>query len=229
MPEEAGPHPEASATPPPGFDRFTVGLVGGVLFALLGFVWLVSQIEPPTAPEVGEGATVLPDPIVLPDFSLLDQDGRSFTRSDLEGQWSLLFFGYSYCPDVCPVVLSELARVQGVLREDPEAGALPQVYFVSVDPARDTPERLREYVPFFDPAFRGLTGTPDEIAVLTRPLGVYHQAREPGERGDYLVDHSSKLWLIDPRGRYRALLDDPHDPRPFLELLGRIRALGVSG
>jgi len=230
MTEANRPDPATDVRESKRLDVFSVALIFATLVALLAFGWLLSRIDPSRAPEVGEGAIVLPEPIPLPDFSLVDHDGRPFERGDLEGQWSLLFFGYSSCPDVCPFVLSELVRVKNAWEERSAEGELPQIIFVSVDPKRDTPERLREYVPFFDTTFRGVSGPKDELAELTRKLGVYYDIRseDGGEDAgkDYLVDHSAKLWLIDPQARYFALLDDPHEPGPFVELIERIHALG---
>lgn len=216
----------AGAGAPSGRDPFVPILIGGLVLAVAGFAWLLARIEPPLRLDVGEGATVLAEPIPLPAFELVDHTGRRFDRASLEGRWSLLFFGYSHCPDVCPFVLGQLARVRQAWPEEAPA-AMPRVVFVSVDPARDPPERLADWVPFFDAGFAGVTGPADQIERLTRPLGVFHAIREQegGATGDYLVDHAAKLWLIDPQGRFRAVLDDPHEPEPFIALLGRIRAL----
>ena len=203
-----------------------IGLLLAVILGIAGFGLYLSKIAPPAPPELGDGATLLPEPLPLPDFQLVDHDGRPFERRDFEGRWSLVFFGYSSCPDVCPFVLGQLAQVKRRWSASGLDTEMPRVVFVSVDPDRDSPERLREYVPFFDAGFRGVSGTTDEIDALTRALGVFYALRREAENdGDYLVDHAAKLWLIDPEARLAAVLDDPHEPDPFIQLIERIRAL----
>ena len=222
----------SSAPSPSGGDRsgrtdpFMVGLFVVLIVGIAAFGWMLSRIEPATAPEVGPGATVLPEPIPLPEFRLVDHEGRPFERPDFEGDWSLVFFGYSACPDVCPFVLGQLVQVKRSWPTGDEAGPMPRVVFISVDPDRDSPERLREYVPFFDVDFRGVSGPTREIDTLTKELGVFYALRRADEQEtDYLVDHAAKLWLIDPQARLAAILDDPHEPAPFIDLIERIRAL----
>jgi len=190
--------------------------VGTLAFA--AYVW---ELAPPAAPNVGEGARVLPVPLAIEDFALVDHEGAPFDRSRLEGHWSVLFFGYTYCPDICPLTLQRLAAVQPLLAED----GIPsqQVVFVSVDPDRDR-ERIREYIAYFDPSFIAATGDPAQIERLARSVGAFHEkARQEGD--DYLINHSSVLFLVDPSAKLRAVLEDPHDPQEYVELLARVQSL----
>lgn len=145
----------------------------------------------------------------LPDFSLIDQRGQAYRPAELRGHWSLLFFGYTNCPDFCPTTLATLADMEKRLRA---AGAplRPQVVFVSVDAKRDTPEELARYVPYFDPEFIGLTA-PDQATIeeLARRLGVAVVLERPNAEGGYTVDHSGAIFVIDPNGRLAALLTGP--------------------
>lgn len=146
-------------------------------------------------------AQAFPEARKLSEFQLQTADGRSFERSDLEGQWSLIFFGFTNCPDICPDTLALLARSMDELRmmgrED-----LPQVIFVSVDPARDQGEQLADYVNWFDEAFTGVTGPEDQIESLTRQLGsVYYREDPDPDTGFYNVDHSASVLIIDPEAR----------------------------
>lgn len=136
-------------------------------------------------------------------FSLVDQDGRVVSQDVLKGRWSVVFFGFTYCPDVCPTTLQSLALAREQL--GPRAKDL-QVVFISVDPQRDRPAQLKAYLA--DPAFPkgtiGLTGTPDQVAAAARAYRVYF--RKSGEGEAYLVDHSTAAYLMDPRGRFDRIL-----------------------
>jgi protein SCO1/2 len=196
-----------------------------------GFVWLLVAAAPPAAPVVGEAAEVLRVARPLPDFALRDQHGRPFDRARLTGHWSFVFFGYTFCPDVCPNTLGTLARVHALL-DDAGTGADVQFVFVSVDPQRDTPERLAAYLPYFDDSFLGATGDAGEIERLTGTLGVVHRRGEDaGARagaaadGDYLVDHTAAVLLVDPQARLVARIDHPEDPEAMAAAFGRLRTL----
>jgi len=144
----------------------------------------------------------------LPDFSLIDQRGRTFGSADLRGHWSLLFFGYTNCPDFCPTTLTTLAAMQKRLRAD-KAQVLPQVIFVSVDAKRDTPAQLAKYVPNFDPGFIGLTAADQPgIEAVAKKFGVA-VAILPMPDGNYAVDHSGAIFVLDPAGRLTAILSGP--------------------
>ena len=185
-----------------------LALLVGILSAAAGVsLWLLLQ-------ERGQAQTaaliVLPEPRQLSDFSLVDQDGQPFRRQDLEGRWTLVFFGFTYCPDVCPSTLYDLQTVQAALGGgDP---ARHQVLFVSVDPERDTPERIREYLGFFDPAFLGVTGTHEELEPFARQMSVAYriEEHEPGA-AQYSVDHTASILLVEPSGRLHGVFPAPHD------------------
>ncbi len=144
----------------------------------------------------------------LPDFSLIDQQGRPFGPANLRGHWSMMFFGYTNCPDFCPTTLTTLAALEKRLRA--VSGAVrPQVIFVSVDAKRDTPQQLAKYVPYFDPEFLGVTAA-DQPAIQTiaRKLGV-GVIITPAADGGYTVDHSGAIFVLDPEGRLAAILTGP--------------------
>jgi protein SCO1 len=144
----------------------------------------------------------------LPDFSLIDAQGRSFGAANLLGNWSLMFFGYTNCPDFCPTTLTTLAAMNKRLRAA-HAAVLPQVIFVSVDAKRDTPAQLSKYVPYFDPAFIGLTAADQpSIEAFARQMGV-GVIIEPAKDGNYTVDHSGFIFVFDPAGKLTAILTGP--------------------
>jgi protein SCO1/2 len=163
-----------------------------------------SRLLPP--PEIG--GYVLDDPRELPPFELVDGEGLPFRSTDFEGHWSFVYFGYTYCPDVCPLAMVELASLKALLEARADAPSA-EYYLVSVDPARDTPERIGEYVRYFDPGFHGLTGPLAEIDKFARAAAVVYVIPDAAEGESYLVGHSSSMTLIDPAGRIHAIFTPP--------------------
>jgi len=131
-------------------------------------------------------------------FELVDHAGRQRTDADFRGTWLLIYFGFTYCPGVCPTDLLEMALAIDQLGK---AGEGVQPLFITVDPARDTAEHLAHYVGSFHPRLIGLTGTPEQIQRVARAYKVYY-AKSPADSPDYVVDHSSFIYLVDPTGRY---------------------------
>ncbi|MES1944287.1 Sco1/SenC family electron transport protein [Salinisphaera sp. PC39] len=157
-----------------------------------------------------EAATVLSEPRPLPEVQLVSAAGEPFGTDRLTGDWHLLFFGFTHCPDVCPNTLGLLAGVRETMAA--RGDAPPKVVLVSVDPRRDDPEALRAYLDYFDPAFVGVTGPRAEIERLTAALYVPFRYVGDVEAGDYTVDHSGALVLVDPEARAVAYFSPPHDP-----------------
>ncbi len=178
-------------------------LLAAALCAGLAGFWLARQLDRP-APQLASG-TWLPQSKAVIDFRLTDTSGRSFTRHDLAGAPTLVFFGFTHCPDVCPTTLAQLAQVRR------RAGIAPlRVLFISVDPQRDTPPALGQYVHAFDPQFRGLTGDPATIARLAANFGVaVNRVELPG--GDYTMDHSAVVFLLDDSAHIVAIFTPPFD------------------
>lgn len=138
-------------------------------------------------------------------FTLTDQDGKKVSWSDFSGKYRMLYFGYSYCPDICPLDLQKLMQGYRLFaKQAPDRAAKVQPIFISVDPARDTPQVLKKYVAAFDPHLIGLTGTPEEIAAVAKQFAVYY-AREGGGES-YLVNHSRSPYLMGPDGKPIAIL-----------------------
>lgn len=185
-----------------------VAIAGGMMFAR---VLLPGGGAAQTGMQAGLAkATLLTPARPLPQFALTDHTGAAFDPARLKNHWSLLFFGFTHCPDVCPTTLGVLAQTERLLADLP-AAQRPQVVLVSVDPQRDTPEQLASYVRFFSPSFVGVTGTQQAIDSLTRALGV-PVAISKSDNGDYSVDHSAAIFAIDPQGAWRALFSTPHVP-----------------
>jgi protein SCO1/2 len=157
-------------------------------------------------------ATVLDAPRPLPEFALVDEQGAAATREDLAGRWTLLFLGFTHCPDVCPMTLQVLGAAQRELGDlAPERR--PAVRFVTVDPERDTPARLADYLASFPGEIRGLTGEKAAITALAGAIGAA-AVRVPARDGsDYAMDHTAAIFLLDPQARITAVFTPPHDAR----------------
>lgn len=171
------------------------------------------------------GASVFESPREVPAFHLQDKNGQPFGRESLQGKWSFLFFGYTYCPDVCPTALSNFASVYDRLKaQKPSILDDTQFVFVSVDPERDTTARLKAYVEYYQPAFTAATGDPKELEAFSRAMGAVY-VKVPGEsEGSYLMDHSATVYLVDPKGRLKALFTAPQVPDQVFDALVSIRS-----
>ncbi len=175
------------------------GITGGAVFMHL------AMQEPRSLPQ---HATVLRDPVTLPQFSLSDHNGAPFGNESLRGRWSLMFFGFSNCPDICPATLTQLAIARNrVLHAN--GGEFPEIILVSVDPQRDSPEVMAAYVANFGEGITGVTGALEEIRKLTATLGVYFH-RTAGGDGHQSVEHSAAVMLINKSGDMSALFGAPH-------------------
>jgi protein SCO1 len=152
--------------------------------------------------------TLIEPPRPLPSFALTDQTGTPLGPERLKDRWTFVFFGFTHCPDICPIALSVLAQVEQSLADLP-AARRPQLLFVSVDPQRDTPPRMTEYLRTFAAPIVGATGEPSQVEVLTRHMAIPVAIRDGGE-GNYGVDHSGAIFLVDPNGGLRALFSTPH-------------------
>lgn len=186
-------------------------LVLGCAVAGATVAYLVTE-RPGAKPDTE--AVLLDTPRLVPEVELTDHHGEPWRPERLDGQWSLVFFGFTHCPDVCPETMTVMNRAHQQIRSTGD-NRPPAVLFVSVDPARDTPERLAEYVPYFNPAFLGLTGEPAAIQDLARSMAVPVPAEIPESppSEDYDVDHGASLSLVDPEGHIRAFFTPPHDPK----------------
>lgn len=169
----------------------SAGLLLGIALTLaVGFV-----LQPYTY----RGSLIDP-PIPAADFELTDQDGNPFRLSDQNGRVVVLFFGYTNCPDVCPVTLTEFKRLRQNLGKQAENVVF---VFITVDPERDTPERLKAHVANYDPAIRALTGSPETLQQVWQAYGVYQSKVELDSAVGYLVDHTSRTYVIDAQGNWR--------------------------
>ena len=183
--------------------QFIIAIALGLALAAGTFVAL--RMQAPSIPEFG---LVLPAPNPVPEFSLENQDGVPIDQTVFEGQWDLVFFGFTHCPDICPTTLQVLAAAKAALQETGQS-PLPRIVLVSVDPERDTPDVLKQYVDYFGADNLGVTGKLDEITKLTTGLGIYFE-KQPSDGANYAVDHSAAVLVINPDGGFEALFSGPH-------------------
>jgi protein SCO1/2 len=177
-----------------------------VVAMLAGF--FVAQRSANSVPQLTSG-TWFPQPRPIEDFTLTDEASQPFTLKDLQGRPTLVFFGFTHCPDVCPTTLAKLAQIA-------KGAAVPglRVLLVSVDPARDKPEQLQQYVHAFDPSFKGVTGEQAQIERIAKQFGVAI-ARVDLAGGEYTVDHSAAVFLLDTQGRRVAVFTPPFEIQPM--------------
>jgi protein SCO1/2 len=168
------------------------------------------------------GGVFFDKPRIFRDPVLIDQDGKPFSKQYFQGKWTFVFFGFTYCPDICPTTLGVLNKFYEELQKKHEADGV-QVLFVSIDPARDTPEKLREYTAYFNPAFRGVTGDHMDLIRFTADLNAGF-TKVPVEGGSYLMEHSGNLAVINPRGDYHGFFKPPFDPLRLYVAFNSVRA-----
>lgn len=182
---------------------------------------LNSERQLDSAELIDAGIVLLPQSRPLPELTLTGEDGQPVALDDLKGRWSLLFFGYTFCPDICPATLAELRQLRKLLPEETRARIQP--ILVSVDPERDTPEQLNKYLEYFGAGFRGLTGPLADIQTLANAVGIPFIPGDTSKK-DYSVDHSGNLVIIGPDGRQRGFIRAPLKTARLAELLPAVLA-----
>ena len=201
----------------------TIGALSLIIGVWLSQLFLSSSNDNKVPPDLD--ATVFPKARLLHSFNLTDHDGKPFNSETLKSHWSFLFFGFTNCPDVCPTTLKIMQSVWNDLPTKANETGHPKLYFVSVDPERDPLTTLKPYVTYFHPEFVGVTGKLDEIDKLTNQIGILYgyDEKEDDKDKEYIVNHSSQLILVDPRGRMRAVISPPHDAKMINHILQRVR------
>lgn len=182
------------------------------LLAMMAGLLLAKYLapSPKPLPILSEG-TFLPNARNLSPFQLVDYDGNPFGPAQLQDKWSFVFFGYTNCPDVCPATMYQFQQIAKGLQQDARLDASTRFVFISVDPDRDTPQFLKKYVQYYNPAFLGVTGADSELLSLSREMGVIY-LRMPNDDNaeDYLIDHSAAILLTNPAGQLAAFFSAPH-------------------
>ena len=175
-------------------ERLLIAMAGFAGFAAMALFVVFLR-------SVGPNSSIRAKPIGG-SFTLVDDSGTPVTEAALAGKPSVIYFGYTYCPDVCPTTLLDLSRWIGKLGSD--AGKLNYV-FVTIDPQRDTPQLMHAYLSSFDPHIRGFTGTPEQIAAIAREYRVYYR-KIPGDGGNYTMDHSTIMYLMGADGKMVSMI-----------------------
>ncbi|GGC93321.1 cytochrome c oxidase assembly protein [Halopseudomonas salina] len=186
----------------------TVLVTVAAIALVLGAVVAKVNRQAPLDREVlsNSGIFLFDSPRNLPDIELQAATSDLWTNQDLTGQWDLLFFGYTFCPDICPTTMADLRSVVESLT--PAAREQLRVTMVSVDPERDTPQQLTEYLAYFKAGFKGVTGEPAELARLAQALSIAYIPPDTSEE-NYLVDHSGQVVMINPQGQYVGFIRPP--------------------
>ncbi|SCZ50009.1 SCO family protein [Thiohalomonas denitrificans] len=199
------------------------GAIAAALLVMIaiGLLMLRGEAEAPPPPELRNA--LYPEPRGLGEFTLIGSDGEPFGPANLEGQWSLMFFGYTHCPDICPTALLTLNQFYQGLEAHPEAMANTRIVFISVDPKRDTPEHLNQYVDFFHKDFLAATGERDQLDRLVEATGAVYMFEGDTSGDDYIVNHSAAISLVDPRGRLYGRFPPPHDAGEMVQTFLQIR------
>ncbi|EAR09800.1 SCO family protein [Reinekea blandensis] len=198
--------------------RLTVGILVAVIASIIvAIVLKFATMQPDLKAELERSHTLyFETPRLVPDVALTKHTGEPFSVDQLKGQWDLINFGYTYCPDICPTNMADMKQARAQLEAQ---GLADQVRFwmVTVDPARDTVEQLSQYVPYYHPEFIGLTGSLDDITTLATQLSAVFYQEGSGE--GYTVAHSDNYALIDPQGHFVALMRPPHKPSHIVDAL----------
>lgn len=189
-----------------GLQRILM-VIGLAALAVVAGIWLQLRMSASDVPPQ-TNATLLRAARPVGDVRLQDTLGNEFTFQQLQGRWSLVFFGFTHCPDVCPTTLAILGQVARRLEELPEAQR-PQLVFVTVDPERDVPAIVKGYVEHFDKQMIGLTGELAQVESLAEKMGVAFQ-KVPLDQGGYSMDHSAAIFLLNPRAELNAIISAPH-------------------
>ncbi|MBT8136799.1 MAG: SCO family protein [Gammaproteobacteria bacterium] len=205
---------------------FVIGLISLVTVLAIGWYGNARPRFDAT-PDTFLLGTVWPDPRPLPELELLDHRGAQIGRDQFKGQWTMMFFGYTSCPDICPTTMLTL---RSVVAEMEKTGAIaPRVALVTVDPERDDAPTLARYVAHFNEDFIGLRGGDDGLRALSMHVGAMFEHEAADENGSYEIAHSASLFLIDPEARLHAVFSPPHNPADIAEKLIAIRARYEQG
>jgi len=211
--------------------KFGVMISSVALTAGLAGLWLAATYGEDDSQAIllpDQVITVLPDPKPLAAFALADDKNQIFDLARLKGRWSFVFFGFTHCPDVCPTTLAVLARAHASIAKSTVGAKDVQFVFVSVDPNRDTASTLKQYVRYFDTSFLGVTGDDAQIAKLAGQLDAKYQVMITPGVDNYPVYHTTAVFLVDPRARYRAMFTPPHDAEAISRRFEVVRQLDAG-
>jgi protein SCO1/2 len=201
------------------------------LAAFIGWQSLSSNNSDPISlsEQLKDSAFIFPQPINVTDVPFLNEEGKTVGKNDNVGKWSFLFFGYTFCPDVCPTTLAVMQQMW--IKLSPAMQSQTQVVLVSVDVDRDTPEQLKTYMDYFDPSFTAFTGKPASLRSFAAQLNaVYAKVDRKNAQGEidqelgYLMDHSANITILDPNGNYFGFIRPPFTANKMLQIVTTIQS-----
>lgn len=221
-------------TPPEKRNLMPILAAMSLVLGLAAFIaWQSLSSNDPDSASLSEqledsGAFIFPQPINVTDVPFLNEEGQTVGKNENVGKWSFLFFGYTFCPDVCPTTLAVMQQMW--VKLSPEMQAQTQVVLVSVDVERDTPEQLKTYMDYFDPSFTAFTGKPASLRSFAAQLNaVYAKVERRNVQGEadtelgYLMDHSANITILDPNGNYFGFIKPPFNPKKMLKIVTAIQ------
>ena len=211
--------------------KFSIMMTTVALAAVLAGVWLAASDRENDSRAMllpDRAITLFPDPKPLTAFALTDDNNRVFDLASLKGKWTFLFFGFTHCPDVCPTTLAVLARARENIARNTGGAKDIQFVFISVDPHRDTADKLRRYVDYFDTNFLGVTGSDAQIGNLAGQLSAAYQVAITPGTDNYPVYHTTAVYLVDPRARYHAMFTPPLDADTISRRFKVVRELAAG-
>jgi len=194
---------------------WTLGFIALVLGLFLANFLAPRQLTEAQYREMGYFG--FPRPREVAEFQLISEEGEAVNRASLAGDWTLVFFGFTFCPDVCPTTLA--VTNQALANMSQRGAAPPQVLMVTVDPERDTPEQIKAYVEAFNPAFTGYTGEFDELVKFATSVNVAFGKVPGAEPGTYTMDHTANLIVLNPAGHYVGFIKQPHRAEAIAEVM----------
>jgi len=196
-----------------------------ISLAFLSFIVYLGQTTTGESVPKDLIAVLRPHASLLKPFSLIDKNENVFTKEQLKGKWSLLFFGYTNCPDICPTTLHSLKKINTQLKKTPKVANSTQVIFVSVDPQRDTPKILKKYTEYFNKEFTAITGSEEDILKFANQFSAAYMKEPSKNKNDYQVSHTSSIFLVDPKMRIVASFSPPHNSQTITSQYLKIRSM----
>ncbi len=200
----------------------TLTVMLGLAALAFGF-WLATNQQRNSGPLISEEVGIVyPQAREIGEFQLVDFNGDPIDQQRFKDKWWLVYFGFTFCPDACPIALTDMKKIKE--KFDQLTREQVEFAFISVDPARDTPERLKQYTQYFDPDFFAATGQPEDLEDLATRVGVVFLVPENPENENYVVDHSTFMLLWNPQVNLQAIFKVPHKPEKVAEGIKKILA-----
>lgn len=213
---------ESSNTRLPRWMLAAVALGAALAGAILFSLWLRPvETDAQLPADLQQHYLIGTKPVV--GIAMTDQSGQPFTEARFKGHWTFLFFGFTNCPDVCPTTMLTMQQVWKQLPDKAKSNPSPQLVFVSVDPDRDTQDKLKDYVSYYNPEFIAIRGAHDKLDILVNQVGALYGYEDGPDKEHYTVMHSAQLILIDPQGNMRGIFSPPLEPGEIARSFVRIR------